>query len=118
MVLGMKDTPFWLDLLIMAFATYRLTRLVVMDTILGQIPGSPNTPRGTGLRRALDEFAYTEEGGDRSIIRGFIGDLWTCRWCIGFWIAAAVTAGWVLGPEWLRWVLVVFSVAGVAGRID
>lgn len=111
-------TPETLDLLtlvVVTFAAYRLTRFIVLDSLLGRVPTEGD--RGSGFRRKLDHFAYADDGTDRSWWRGKLGDLLTCSWCIGFWVAALTLWGWVDGPEWLRWIIVAFAVAGAQGFI-
>jgi len=72
-------------LLILSLAAYRLTRFFIHDSLLG---GSPDS--GSRWSAILDGFAYKESGENRSWIRGKIGDLFTCHFCLSFWICLAL----------------------------
>lgn len=109
-------------IVVLGLASYRLTRLVVLDTLLGTLPATdPENPRGTGWRRAVDTFAYDETGRDRSFVRGKIGDLLSCTYCAGWWVTLAVVCAWTqtspldLGVQ--GW-LVAFAVAGVQSMLN
>ncbi len=89
---------------VLIFATYRITRFFVRDSLIGFSLESESR-----MSQRVDEFAYTPDGGNRSWWRGKVGDLLTCVWCLGFHVA------WVTLCLWLQvwpWDL------GVAGWID
>jgi hypothetical protein len=109
----------WLQYVVVVLAAYRLTRFFVKDSLIGFSPES-----GSSMSMRLDRFAYAEDGTDRTWLRGKIGDLLTCVWCLGFWISAAVytTAAVALGT-WQDQPLVVnglivFAVAGAQGLLS
>ena len=90
-----KGPPFR-DLALLGIGTFKLSRLVTTDAVTGFIRApfvgyegmegvtSPKeTPRGTGLRRA-------------------VGQLLLCPVCTGFWVASAMTAGLVVVPRATR----------------
>ncbi len=101
---------------LVALAAYRITRFIVVDSLLGRT-ASEDEPRGSGLRLRLDQFAYDDEGEDRSWLRGKVGDLLTCSWCLGFWVSVATLAAWTADVEWLRWAVTGFAVAGAQGFV-
>lgn len=101
----------FLWLVILALAAYRVTRFVVLDTLLGEYP-SPEHVRGTGLRKVLDKWAYDEDGNDRSLIRGYLAKLLTCPFCFGVWASAGCVALWWSEWTWARWGLLGAAVAG------
>jgi len=114
-----------LILLVWALAIYRITRLLVFETILGRWPeldpetGEPvSGDRGTGLRKLVDLICYRPDGEARSRFGEWLGELATCTFCMGVWVSVAVAAGWVHGGEAARWVIAVAAVAGVAGYLN
>jgi hypothetical protein len=107
----------FIDLVVVVLAAYRLTRFVVKDSLLGRLP-SKTEPRGSGFRRALDEFAYDDRGEDRSLLRGKLGDLLTCTWCVGFWLSLVALWGWTEGGLVVQWVVVLWAVAGAQGYLS
>jgi len=104
------------EYLLLVLAAYRITRFFVSDSLIGFAADS-----GSGTSVAIDRFAYDSEGGDRSWVRGKIGDLLTCSWCLGFWISAACYLAWSAGTDELGTapgsvvVLSIFAVAGGQG---
>lgn len=110
--------PF-LQLVVLAAASYRITRFFVWDSLMGANPES-----GTAFSQWVDEFAYTEDGSDRSWLRGKIGDLLVCPWCMGWWVSVAVYGVWAWATDqWTGYpiavhVLSVFAIAGVQGFLD
>jgi hypothetical protein len=90
--------PLWLVLILSAFATFRLTRLVILDTIA-------NRPR-TWLSVHLPTWSL---------------QLLICHWCVGFWIAGAVL-GWNVGLgvtpfSWRAFPVEWLAIAALAGLI-
>jgi hypothetical protein len=113
-----------LALVVCVAASYRLTRLVVLDTVLGAHPNDadPEHPRGTGLRRLMDWALYDAE---REVYRNGVAEwlaaLVSCTFCTGVWVSAAVTCVWLeTAPQDLGtkgWVLVA-AVAGGQGFVS
>lgn len=105
-----------LTLAILALASYRITRFLVLDSLMGFGPDS-----GSGLSVRIDRFAYDEDGSDRSWWRGKVGDLLTCTWCLGFWVSLAVLCAWTTTVPWelgTEGVLTAFAVAGAQGYMN
>jgi len=124
-----------LELIVLALASYRITRFLVRDSLIGFGPDS-----GSAMSVRVDRFAYFSttdagpDGTDRSWLRGKIGDLLTCMWCLGFWVSAAVYLVWigtapVLEPAdwsraWEAWnltaqdVVAIFAIAGAQGYVS
>lgn len=110
----------WVQWLILSFAAYRLTQFFVYDSLIG---GNPESGSKQSVR--LDRFAYdSETGQDRSFLRGKVGDLLTCPWCLGFWLSAASYLLFVAATD--RWTgtavvvhgLTIFSIAGLQGFLN
>lgn len=107
--------------LVIVLASYRMTRLIVLDSLLGTYPDEDIDGRrqseGTRWRRVLDQWAYDELGQNRGPLRGFFGDLLTCTWCAGVWITTLACIGWVYLPEYhAPWY--VAAAAGVQGYLN
>jgi hypothetical protein len=110
----------WLGLAVAILASYRITRFLVEDSLMGMGPDS-----GSWLSTIVDHFAYEDESGtNRSFLRGKIGDLLTCTWCLGFWVSCAVVAlmtwtlPWVNGTDPTPWIITAFAVAGGQGYVS
>ena len=108
--LGARPRPG--DLLLIALATQRLSRLVSKDRVTSVIrapftayegEGGPGEveerPRGRGLRRA-------------------VGELLVCPFCLAQWIATAFAFGLLFTPRVTRFLAGVFSVVGVADLLQ
>ena len=67
-----------LELIVVVLAAYRLTRLVVEDNIT------------EGMR----SWIWKRRGPETKI-----GYLFTCYWCMGFWIGTALGIGYILVPS-------------------
>lgn len=99
------------DIALLGVATHKLSLIATEDAVTSplrapftelQSKGSPKTlderPRGEGLRRS-------------------IGELLTCRFCSGMWIAALFSYGLVLIPRLTRMVAAVFAVVTVSDHL-
>ncbi len=92
-------------LLLLGFACFRLTHVVVEDRIAGPLR---HWAAGAVARR------YPQGGAARELVEALIG----CPWCCGVWAAAVLLALWrwlpVVGQP-LVWLL---AVAGVGIAIE
>lgn len=83
----------WFDLVVLMLASFRLTHLVVYDSILDP------------LRAPLAD-------------RPFWGDLIACYWCAGFWVSLLLFVGHMLWPGIFQPVLLVLAIAGGAALLE
>lgn len=96
------------DLLLLALGTFKLSRLISLDRVTSPLrapfieyegpAGASEVKekvRGAGVRRA-------------------IGDLLTCPYCMGPWVAAALTFGLVFRPRAARLISGLFAAATVS----
>lgn len=74
-----------LTFVILVLCSYRITRFLVRDSLMGFAPDS-----GSAMSVRVDRFGYNEDGSDRSWLRGKISDLATCTWCAGAWLSLLV----------------------------
>lgn len=84
-----------LDLLIVALASYRLTRLITTDYVARR-------PRNWVELHAP----------------GWVGYLATCTWCAGWWVSLATWGAYYADVTAVSWVIVAFAVAGAAGLLN
>lgn len=77
----------WLTLVLLVAASFRLTHLIVFDSIMEPVRGL--------LERVP-----------------FVGEVVTCYWCSGVWVSAALVGAHLLWPAFTFPVLVIFAVAG------
>lgn len=101
------------EFLIVALAAARITRFVVLDSLIGF-----NLDSGSKMSRRLDVFAYAPDGSDRSWVRAKIGDLLNCTYCTGFWITVACWAAAVWGPGWAIGFLTCWAAACVQALLN
>jgi Protein of unknown function (DUF1360) len=101
--------------ILLALASFRLTRLIVFDKITEFI-----------RKPFFDEIEETNEKGEKeyfvvpkkSGLRGWIGTLLSCHWCTGVWSAIFLVLVYRFGPSWFGMVIVILAVAGVAALIE
>lgn len=77
----------WFDLLLLILASFRLTHLVVFDTITEP------------LRGALKD-------------RPFLGPLIECYWCAGVWISLLLYASYAAWPTGAKPAVIILAIAG------
>lgn len=99
--------------LVVSLAAFRITRFVVFDSLIGG-----NLDSQSKFSRWLDVFAYDSEGNNRTLIRGKIGDLLTCPYCVGAWVSLGVVAVWFYGSDPVRWGVTVWAVAGLQALLS
>jgi hypothetical protein len=99
------------DIALLGVATHKLSMLVANDAVTSPLRApftelqekqSPKSmdekPRGTGLRRS-------------------IGELLTCKFCVGQWVASFFTYGLVLAPAATRLVASMFAIVAVSDHL-
>jgi hypothetical protein len=100
------------DLVLMGAATHKLSRLIAKDKVtsafrapFARYEGSAGPaevseePRGSGMRLA-------------------IGELVTCPFCLGQWVAAGFMCGLVTAPRSTRFVASIFATLGVSDALQ
>jgi uncharacterized protein involved in cysteine biosynthesis len=105
----------WLDLCLLVFASFRLTRLIVYDTITEFL----RAPFHDIVEETLEDGStetYIEIKG--AGLRFWIGELISCHWCTGIWAASFLYAGYALVPQLSIPVITVLAIAGIASVIQ
>lgn len=113
--------PVWLTLVLMALATYRISRLVVKDTfppvlwIRDRLAGGWRPMTSEELSVRPDDPSHQEIEGVWSVYHTrshrspyWLAELLSCTWCASAWVSGAVTAAvaitvglpspWLAGP--------------------
>ncbi len=96
------------DVLLLGVATHKLSRLLAKDRVL------------SGLRAPFTR--YEEDGGPGEVeerargsgLRKAIGELVTCPYCLGLWVAALFNYGLALRPAETRLVGSIFTTLTIA----
>ncbi|RLQ97165.1 DUF1360 domain-containing protein [Falsibacillus albus] len=104
-----------LQFIILSFASFRLTHLLVFDKI-------------TSFIRApfFEEFMEKDENGKEELyimpkqsgVRGWIGELLSCYWCTGIWMAIFLFLFAKYVPYIADPVILILAVAGVGAFIE
>lgn len=95
------------DLARVGVASYKLGRLIAKEDVAAfvrapvteSVESGEEEPKGEGLQRAL-------------------GELLTCPYCTGIWVAAGLTYGLVLFPRQTRVVTTIFGAQAVADLLN
>jgi hypothetical protein len=103
------------ELIVLAIAGFRLTRLIVFDKITEFI-------RAPFLR----EVEEVNENGEieiydvprEGLIRGFIGELISCYWCTGIWASLFLYMLYSWLPAIAGPAVIVLAIAGISAVIE
>jgi hypothetical protein len=95
------------DLALTTAATHQLSRLIAKDPVTSPLRAPFTRFKGTQGPAELEE----EVRGSGA--RKAIGEMVTCPFCLGLWVATAVTAGSVFAPRATR--LATATLAALAG---
>jgi hypothetical protein len=95
------------DMARIGLASYKLGRLIAKDEVTAFIrapvtkgeESGEEEPKGEGVQRVL-------------------GELLTCPYCIGLWVAAGLTCGLVVFPRETRFVTTLFGAQAVADFLN
>lgn len=97
------------DLLLLALATFRLTRLFVYDKITLWFRSLFLDSR----ENTLDGVVYIERTKPFSGPRRTISDLLACPWCISVWFALLLSTLYFLAP-WSWYLILMLAISSVA----
>jgi len=81
---------------VLALGAFRITRLIVVDTI-------------------LDDAREATVG--RLDPDGKLAELFGCPWCIGFWICIVIAIIWMLAPINTERVMLPFALSAIVGLV-
>ena len=104
-----------LDFVVLGFACFRLTHLIVADDI-------------TSFLRApfVDEVVEPDAEGRMNKMqypkmpkwRGYVGALIACPWCMGVWVGGFLVTGWYLAPEVVFFLSAILAVSGLGISLE
>lgn len=110
----MMDISFQ-ELVLLALASFRLTRLFVYDKITGFI-----------RNLFIIEREELDENGEKAIyliprdgkFRGFFGELLSCYWCTGMWSSIVICVLYFVVPAFMVPIVIILAVAGLAAIVE
>ncbi|MBD8067493.1 DUF1360 domain-containing protein [Bacillus sp. PS06] len=105
----------WLDFVMLCFASFRLTRLIVFDKIT-EFARRPFLREVEEVEADGEIITYIEVKGKG--IRAWIGELLACYWCTGMWCAGFIYLLWFFYFELVGPVIMILAIAGVAAIIE
>lgn len=104
----------WIQLVILALASFRLTHLIVYDDITWPL----RAPFMTVTYVPQDDGTVIRQVDIRGAgFRHWMGTLLSCHWCTGIWCAAVLTALYWYVPASFP-LLLMLAVAGIAALIE
>jgi len=92
------------DVALIGMATHRLTRTISKDAVVSPIRAPFTTYSGPQGPGELHEEVRTD-----SHLRHAVGELLTCPFCLGQWVATGFAAGLVFAPRATRLVAATFA---------
>lgn len=92
-----------MDIIILALATFRIASLLVKET--GPLGVFAKLRRGMGV--TVNEYSQPEGNG-------FLGELFSCMWCMSVWVGLGWTVSYYLVPSLTYWIALPFALSTVA----
>jgi Protein of unknown function (DUF1360) len=102
----------WFDLVLLIFASFRLTRLLVYDRITEFIR-RPFHKEVEEVDSEGNTITFIEIKGEG--FRYWIGELLSCHWCTGIWCTAILLVIYFYWPVGGEVLIVLLAIAGAAG---
>src|SRR5262249_11978998 len=99
------------DLVLVGVATYKLTRVVTRDWVTAPLR-APFTQYVTSLGHG----EVKEKSRGRGLQRA-VGDLLTCPFCSGPWIAGALLGGLAVAPRVTRFIAGIFAAVALSDAL-
>jgi hypothetical protein len=100
---SLPQTPAWSDLALATVATHKVARLLSKDPVTSPLRAPFTRFAGTSGEAELAE--EVRGSGPRKAI----GELVTCPFCLGLWVATGIAFGLVLAPRPTRLVASIFT---------
>lgn len=99
-----------IPLIVLALAAYRLTRFLVIDTLI------------SGVRNKFHSAIVNQaqKQGKLQFLWNKIYDLSSCTWCLGFWVSVGLYWAYIWSSpiNWGRLDFVnIFAIAGIQGLL-
>lgn len=109
---------------ILALAIYSITRLITIDSLVDRqrdwlLDRFPPLGRTQKKRPNEDRCSFIVTGDHYYVTKGhWIGELFSCPWCMGFWVSAAVFGAFILWPVAVTFLLVPLAFRVIPGMIE
>ncbi|GAF66854.1 hypothetical protein BTS2_3759 [Bacillus sp. TS-2] len=105
----------WLEIIILALATFRFTHLLVFDKITNFIRKPFQHIKEERMENGeVVEYVSVKGTG----IRKFIGEILSCYWCTGIWMACVLFFLYSWLPVIMGPILIIFAIAGIAAFLE
>ncbi|MDC3417105.1 DUF1360 domain-containing protein [Aquibacillus salsiterrae] len=102
------------EFIVLALATFRLTHLIVFDTITGFLRAPfIEVEEEVWEDGIVDEIVHVKGKG----VRRFIGELISCYWCTGVWSAIIVYISYYFIPTIAYPIIIILALAAVSSII-
>lgn len=96
------------DLALFALATQKLSRVITKDKVTSALRAPFTEVEGKGGAGELEERPRGHG------LRRAVGELLTCPFCLGTWIASGFIYGFIFSPRITRTLASIFAVSGVS----
>jgi len=96
------------DIALFALATQKLSRVITKDKVTSALRAPFTEVEGKGGPGEIEERAKGQG------LRRAIGELLTCPFCLGTWIASGFIYGYIFTPRVTRALASIFAVSGLA----
>lgn len=100
--------PSWLELTMLGLATHKIARIVAKDAVTSPVRAPFTEFHGSTGDAELDEKVLGTGW------RKAVGELVTCPFCLGPWVAGSLVAGTSFAPALTRAVATVFSSVAIS----
>ncbi len=101
------------DTMLVSVATHKLSRLITKEAVT-----SPLRAPFTRYEEPTGEAELKESVRAHNPAQHAIGELITCPFCVGVWVASGLTAGLVLAPRVTRLVSTAFSAVAASDVLN
>ncbi|WP_210414596.1 DUF1360 domain-containing protein [Microlunatus elymi] len=106
--LGRLNSPRAADIVLAGVATHKVTRLIAKDPVT-----SPMRAPFTRFADRSGDAELAEEARGTGLQKA-IGELVSCPFCLGQWVATGFTAGYLFAPRATRVIAAIFTEMAVA----
>ena len=106
----------WFLFVLFSLAVFRLTRLIVFDTIMAPLRNLFHDEVEEKDEKTGQIETYIVVKGEG--FRAWIGELLSCYWCTGVWCTAILLILYALIPTAAEWLILLLAIAGFAGMLE
>lgn len=107
--------PSWFEFILLVLASFRLTRLIVYDSITEFLRSPFHQTVEDQLPDGTTETYVIIKGRG---IRYWIGELLSCHWCTGIWSTVFIYVSFILWPVIVSPIVTILAIAGSASILQ